>query len=296
MLPQQILDNWIESQSKIRQHSEDWHNVRSTTIGGSSVGTILGLNRYCTIRKFVEDKINNVSESKLCMNWGTLFEDILKECVEHTYDCKITGENMFVQYNNYITFSPDGLAVVNDDIVLFEFKCPYSRGYSKSINPCYTAQVQMGLGIIDIAKYGILVQGWFNKLPTHESEEKYHGIIGFYDSEPQQSPPINFFDISDSRLNEFVMKTINKSLNVWWKFNGTEEDFLEAHNSHAVGYLYWELKHVNFDKIEKSPSFLAEVSPLITKVVDTINNCKKNTSKAPEIINAFINDIAFNED
>lgn len=293
-----LLTDWVNivSQNNIDQHSVEWYNERIDTIGGSSIGTIIGVDKYCSLRQFIRDRINNRQYTKLCMNWGTLFEDTLREHTERTLNCKIIADNIFIKHNKYITYSPDGLGVLSkplfDDekIVLFEFKCPYSRKFSRAIDDKYVAQVQMGLDLISVSDIGILVQGWFKRAAINDCQ----GIIGFYASIPLDnfvhdiirgiSMPINFGEVSDNLLNSLIESTIgpHKLVTTVSITNMPLDELLSRQKCDTIliGYLPWILQNYTYDTIEKNGGFIQRSMPLIESVVDFIVECKKNVDHA----------------
>lgn len=159
------LKQYIEEVDKgIRQHSDEWHAVKQYTIGGSQMATIQGVNAFETIETLIAGKIGYSKSSTIHMNWGNLFEDILKAYVERVFDTEIIGDNIFIHPNNgLVSYSPDGLGVVGSSTVLFEFKCMYSRLPRNTPPKYYIPQVKTGLDIIPVADYGMLIEAVFRR-------------------------------------------------------------------------------------------------------------------------------------
>lgn len=282
----QQLISWINEVQKnnITQHSDAWHNARKNTIGGSSIGTIIGINPYKSLYEYMIEQIQcSPQPTKISMNWGTLFEDTLKEYTESIYNCQIIGENIYIQYNDYISYSPDGLSVIDDNIVLFEFKCPYTRKPSNKVPPMYEAQVRMGLDIINIAKYGLIIQGFYKKSSLQELNKIEYlsaGLFGFYYIEDEAYYGDDIFDCSllpDNELNEIISSTIGdrKKIGVWRQtFVGPPKkitdfiNFCASNQLKPLGYLYWYLKHVDKHKILPIDKFL---EPHLEKMKDIVN-------------------------
>lgn len=295
----ELLQKWINTitVNGIIQRTPKWYHERELTIGGSSIGTIMGLNRFSCIKTFILERIKNIEHNKLCMNWGTLFEDIIRSYTEQRYNCEIVGDDMFIKYNEYLSYSPDGLSVIDNEIVLFEFKCPFSRKHSMNICKNYEAQIQMGLNVIDITSYGLLVQGWFMKSPNIVNGYYWQGIIGFHTTENVNEDLINFANVTEQSLNTIINRVINKEINMWWKNDGTLDDFLEhckTQNSYPIGYLYWYLKYVNVDKINKVPNFLNDVQYTVKKIIETIKVGKCiDSNLVDSFVDTQLNDIYF---
>jgi len=315
----EILNDWVLSinQNGINQHSAEWYNERTDTIGGSSIGTIIGVDKYCSLRQFIHERVENAQYTKLCMNWGTLFEDTLRTYTERVFNCKILADNVFIKHNKYITYSPDGLAVVghphfdSDKVVLFEFKCPYSRKFSTAVDAKYVAQVQMGLDLIDVSDCGILVQGWFKKASIDDLSAGIHslcnGAIGFYCTIPLcdhvqdilngKRIPVDLNTASDNVLNFLIECTIGPSRSVTVvSISGVSPDNIiqellnkQQTENVLIGYLPWYLQNYSYDNIDKISGFVQSHTPIIELVVDTIVKCKKIMNAA--IVDSNINKV-----
>lgn len=184
----QQLAEWVanEESNGISQHDERWHQDKIYTFGGSSIATLQGLQSYYS-KKGEMDKLEELIKRKIgllpqpsgiAMQWGNLFEELIKRVVELQHNCTILGENLYVKRGECIAYSPDGLSVMTvnippafeDDpveiyetIVLHEFKCPYIRMPSTSPPVNYVAQVKMGLDVLEIPTIGLLSEAVFRR-------------------------------------------------------------------------------------------------------------------------------------
>jgi hypothetical protein len=193
------LRGYIDSITNgILQHSEEWHAAKKYTIGGSQMSTIQGVNSFGGINELIGSKLGYNNPTSIHMNWGNLFEDVIKGYCEIIYNTEIMGDNIFIQpENSLISYSPDGLGVIGDKIVLFEFKCPCSRIPASKPPKYYIPQVKTGLEIIPIADYGVLIEAVFRrcKWPQMGLNDNYDttivdkkigtevlacGFVGFY--------------------------------------------------------------------------------------------------------------------
>lgn len=171
------LKAWVEKHTNnIEQGNDEWLRAKKTTIGGSEISTILGINPYMTLADLVAQKIGiKDMKSSIHMNWGNLFEPIITKYMEEKKNTKIMGENLFVVGRSPSqTYSPDGLAVVDFQrdqgapkpmITLFEFKCPFSRKLevkNPKVPAYYLPQVLTGLDTT-IAEIGLYVEAVFRK-------------------------------------------------------------------------------------------------------------------------------------
>jgi putative phage-type endonuclease len=67
---------------RIPQHTKEWYNFRRRGIGGSDIGTVLGLNKYDTVVRLFHEKIGNIDFNKddnEYMFWGRELEDKIAE-------------------------------------------------------------------------------------------------------------------------------------------------------------------------------------------------------------------------
>jgi hypothetical protein len=185
---QETLNNWIKThQNGIQQHSSSWHQARLYTVGGSSISAVIGNNKFCTVESLVKKKIGlEKSTQDIKMQWGCLFEAVLREYIEATRG-PVVGSSLYIQGPPGTSYSPDGLLVTSvtrsslveveskdcielveesntsTEIVLLELKCPYSRIPYGGIPDYYLPQVKMGLDILDLPTTVLFVEGVFRK-------------------------------------------------------------------------------------------------------------------------------------
>ncbi len=167
----QTVSDWARqaAQNGIRQHDPAWLAAKQFTIGGSSLASIQGNNPYKSCEELVAEKIGLTTfKSDIKMQWGTLFENIIKRYTEYAKNCEVVGDDLYIEGPPGVSYSPDGLAVMETrpghyEIVLCEFKCPYSRLPGASPPKYYVPQVKMGLDLIPIASSGLLIEGVFRR-------------------------------------------------------------------------------------------------------------------------------------
>lgn len=167
---QKQLDDWISEKEKngVKQHDEEWFQRRIYTIGGSSIAVIMGKNPYSSIQRIIGERIGMYKFiGNIKTQWGTLFEKVIKQYVEIDRRCEIRGEDLFIEGPPGTSYSPDGLTILENEsaseIVLVEFKCPYSRIPSGSIPEYYIPQIKMGLDLLNLPTMGLFVEGVFRR-------------------------------------------------------------------------------------------------------------------------------------
>lgn len=192
----QALIDWVtdKNANNVKQGDDEWHNRKRVTIGGSSIATIINANPYSNIYSFVRQRIANEKIDNDAVHWGNLFEPIIKEYVESVLSCDILGENIYVQcdkydgYNEYISYSPDGLGIVNRNSVptnvLFEFKCPFTRIPTDKPPVYYVPQVKMGMDVLKLPEVGALIEGYFRRCSWDDL-----GLNNKYNNDLDKAPP-----------------------------------------------------------------------------------------------------------
>jgi hypothetical protein len=278
---QQQLINWVvvKSQNGISQHDEKWLKAKVGTVGGSSIAVIAKLNPYQTMRDYIATKIGlKKFISDIRPQWGNLFEPVITKIIEQNFNCIVHGEDLFVMGDHFgVSYSPDGLSAIEYEgtpqIVLWEFKCPFSRSLGKAPPVYYTPQVKMGLVVLKIPSVGVYAEAVFRRCawdqcemapghdhqlvarPTDAMPLKY-GIIGFYTTDemvPQNilgyldyykaagniDSDYQINDLGDSSVELFtsVMKMFDdKKINIWYGTPLGDKDTAEGLNSDLAAF------------------------------------------------------------
>jgi putative phage-type endonuclease len=141
--------------------SPEWHSERSNGIGGSEVGTILGLNPYESAYALWAKKLGKIP-SEIKENWairfGKAFEDpILQLWQEEHPQWKVYTTGTYQdQYCEYRHANPDALAhnEATDEWMIIEVKT--SRNTWDEVPPAYIAQVLHYMGVMKVTR-GVIV-------------------------------------------------------------------------------------------------------------------------------------------
>lgn len=248
------LTDWIKDKEThgIVQHSDEWHKHRITTVGGSTLSIIQGVNPYKSLTELVRQKTGfskKTSDSSIMTQWGNLFEDVIKRVVELDKSCTVLGENLYVKGDDpYISYSPDGLAIIDGEVTLLEFKCPYSRIPTRNIPKYYIPQIKMGLDILKIPTVGLFVEGVFRRCSWevlgNNSEHdlllvdkqlnilpKYYGIIGMYTTEEKMQTSIMRL-LMQKYETEYSLEEEMNDLGI-----STAELFTDIMNAYDAGHI-----------------------------------------------------------
>ncbi len=175
---QTIVDVFVESKGAApAQKTAEWYSIRATTIGGSEVATVLNVNPFKTRRSLIADKAgisDTIFTGNIATRWGNLFEPLTREWAVRVLlmDDTIKETGSVEGVIDRQRYSPDGLGVVqlvddndllNDYIVLFEFKAPYRSLPDGKISKHYIPQVQTGLLSIPICELAIFINNCYRK-------------------------------------------------------------------------------------------------------------------------------------
>lgn len=213
------LQRFVKKHSTLEQGSTGWTMSFATTIGGSEMAAVMGMNPYSTMEDIIANKIDMANgivkelDSVDCW-WGKLFEDVIKRYVEIELDTKIIGDKICITSHKGIRCSPDGYAdikvsgnkiiSIDDDYdadevhtILFEFKCPTKRRpIEGQIPKHYKPQIWLGLALTPYARYGVFVDAVFRRCELDdlgfnpEYNDSYHKLDNSFDHRILERDPI----------------------------------------------------------------------------------------------------------
>lgn len=250
----EILESFINQYQHLpNQGTQEWKELRKGFIGGSEVSTILKQNKNKTINKLVLEKLGfDRFVGNLITHWGNVFEELIRRHCEERFTCSIRETGSIPYKHGYLSYSPDGLAVVPthklleafgsiDDrldseapsqLVLFEFKCPHSRVATTEIPEHYFPQVSIGMNIIDIMETAIFVQATYRRCAFRElGYNKLYNSYGHFKAADTSSNPVEYgymvIYADENAQSEYVETLIESLIEV----GGAEE--IHLLNGHA---------------------------------------------------------------
>lgn len=206
-----ILDSFVAQYAHLpEQGTDEWKLLRKNFIGGSEVSTILKRNKNKSVNKLILEKLGfDRFQGNLITHWGNVFEELIRLRCEQMFKCSIRETGSIPYEHGYLSYSPDGLAVVpthtiieqfgsidnradhSAQLVLFEFKCPHSRVASTEIPEHYLPQVSIGMNIIDIMEMAIFVQATYRRCAFNQLKyNTHHNPYGHFKSADISSHPI----------------------------------------------------------------------------------------------------------
>lgn len=141
--------------------SPEWHAERSNGIGGSEVGTILGLNPYESAYALWAKK-SGLIPSEIKENWAIRFgkafeEPILRLWAEEHPEWEVMTTGTYADGDcEYRHANPDAIArnIKTGELMVLEVKT--ARQTWESVPPAYIAQVQHYMGVLKI-QLGMIV-------------------------------------------------------------------------------------------------------------------------------------------
>lgn len=132
------------------QRTPGWYALRENNFGGSEIDNLL---KDYSAKTVIRRKLGRDSfKSNLYTRWGNIFEPMASFIAARKYGMPMIYETGSVPgFMDGLRYSPDGLGILDDELVLFEFKCPYSR-IPNGIPKGYITQMQTGLHCLDIKR------------------------------------------------------------------------------------------------------------------------------------------------
>jgi len=239
-----LFNDFLEENKNLpEQGSNEWLDYKTYKIGGSEIGVIIGQNKYQTKKDLVKSHVGlKKFPSFHILHWGTVYEDALRNHVETIYKCNIV-ETGSIQHkkHEYISYSPDGIAIIktehiqhlmpdniichDDSIVLFEYKCPYSRVPTGEVPEHYVSQPKLGMDTIDICDTSIFIEAVYklssygdliynnvynmgyhkDKVQLYNNPITYGILIIYYDNSEVNNEDISLEDMIDNDLDDSTL-------------------------------------------------------------------------------------------
>lgn len=216
-----ILSNFIKKNEYLpSQGSKEWLDSRKYFIGGSEVSVLLGKNKYKKVNKLILERLGiSPFVGNMACNWGTMFEELIRNIVNNKFKCKIVETGSIKHDNYHLSYSPDGLGVVHKDylseifsedqlinihnssnlhisdelLILFEFKCPHRRMPTGEVPDHYIDQPRLGMDIIDICEVSIFIEGVFRTCSFKDLRyNKNYNNTSHFDKQRITDNPLNY--------------------------------------------------------------------------------------------------------
>jgi len=158
-----MIQPWIEDFAEATFlgifKGEEWHEIRSQGIGGSEVGTIVGLNPWESAYTLFHKKMGNIEDS-VTQNWAIRFGNAFEGPILDLYAEEHPEAELFTTgtyENNQHTWkhaNPDALARVNGEWKIIEVKT--ARAGFSELPAHYEAQVMWYMHVMGIKKAAVV--------------------------------------------------------------------------------------------------------------------------------------------
>lgn len=130
------------------QGTPEWLESRRTKIGGSEVASAIGECPYRKPTELVDCKKNQKFVRNAACTFGHVFEYVAKQVIKAEYAHEVHEMGAIPSSRWPVCYSPDGVIVDGDDLVLVEIKCPFRRSKIAEVPPHYLCQVQTGMSVL----------------------------------------------------------------------------------------------------------------------------------------------------
>lgn len=174
--------------------SQAWHDVRKDGIGGSEVGTVLGLNPWesayflwCSKTDKIPPKVIDSFPAWLGTNLEPFILGPMLEKLHPEWEVFTTGTYEHATLP-YLHANPDAIAKIDGELVIVEAKT--SRNYWPEVPPAYRAQVMHYMHILGIKRAVIVglvamdpVEHWieYDEFEAQVAEQAigrfWHGVV-----------------------------------------------------------------------------------------------------------------------
>jgi hypothetical protein len=189
-----LIDDFVRVHAGMTQRGAAWYAAMGLTVGGSELAALTGADPYKTLEGVVRAKIAILDGestwdggSEACW-WGVLFEDVIAAYTAVDLGSPVRGDEICVRAVAGHRNSPDGYLVAQfyraadgqlriwttdmppgirtqKEILLLEFKCPFTRKPQQRAPAQYRPQLWSGLAVSPIAHQGLFVDAVFRKCP-----------------------------------------------------------------------------------------------------------------------------------
>jgi len=272
----QVIKDIIElSKDCAPQRTKEWYKLRGTCITASDVGAFLGIDKYKSQKKVIEQKSQTVSASfsNRFTIWGNKYEDIASRIYEKMFNVKIYEAPLLIHHiYPFLGASCDGFVLdeTNKYGYIVEIKCPLVRKLGDSIPEHYISQPRTQMEVVKADRCDFF-ECKLEEYPDQHSFEidttsEYKGYIisyGFFDVIDDNGISKQFFKYPDNIQDhnpESLIKEIEK-----------------IPNAMNIKLVYWKLVEYRNHTINRDPAWLEESIPILEKCWDTIINNRKTT-------------------
>lgn len=225
--------------------SPEWHELRSHGIGGSEIGTILGLNPWESCFYLWAVKTGQISPKQLdsfAVKLGQILEPVVyKDIIPMLHpDWELQQVGTYQHPTlHFLHANPDAIALVDGEWVVVEIKT--SRNHFNGLPPHYEAQVRHYMNILGIKRGVVIglaamdpVEFWIEHDEFEASVIEQHAIQ-FWDSVRNGAAP----DWDGSESTYEAVREMHPEI------NSGEEIFIDGLHNLALAQLAFEEAEAN---------------------------------------------------
>ena len=241
--------------ASIPQRTPAWYEARKTMVTASELQDLFGneaARRQLLAKKMADAAANNALSEVPAIMWGVKYEPVACELYRRRTGCEV-HEFGLMRHGDLDGFgaSPDG---INDQGILLEIKCPYSRQITGQIPKAYATQMQSQMHVAGLRECDYL-------------ECKFHEYGG-YDEYRADAHPL------DARLTAAGMEKGAVRGDRVFVEDGTDafsgrrwSDPIEGDEDDGTAQTttktYWRIEVFGLQRVHADPAFMDAVRPAV---------------------------------
>lgn len=238
----------------VEQRSNNWHALRSVSIGGSDAPVIMGASPWMTIDGLLQEKVGLGKDRFVssAMQWGIDNEDIARQAVSMCTNIDFTPKVIQNKKYPWMIASLDGLS--DCGTIALEVKC--LRSTSPDYDRCMAGEVPKKYWI---QCQHIMMCGGFDKMFFFTfGEENYKLLVLHKD--------IDFCDL-----------LLNKEIEFLEKINDTKKSNAVS-NQKETDFFHWNVIADTYKQVHQEVKFLEKEIQEKKKHLDELKNSLINLS------------------
>jgi len=317
------LQKFVEKHKNLaEQGTPEWLAQRKLGVGGSEMYIVEYENSYYeTIHEFILYKcgarIKNIKT--LYCTWGHIFEDVSIAICERRYSCKIYESGSIPGLIKTQRYSPDGVSLmrvpkflkkyfsdIEEILVLFEFKCPWSRMPGRIIPKHYVPQVKAGLDTIRMCDVCIFYDACYRVCPLSElkfKSRRYNttihgtkckstkvlaaGIIVVMNEKKtdENKSAIDFGNVNLEEFEKMVCNVKSKTYRVEYIGPFLNQDELKYKiPDNCAGFIPYKLMKENTKELMPKYGYIDSLEPKINAIIGIVQELDKFPTEEKELL------------
>jgi len=238
------------------QGSDDWLEGRRFAFGGSEIAAVLDADPYTKFTDLLQKKKTRENIKEDNTEWGKMFEPVSKIFITLEQEKKIHEFSSIPHCFFPVCYSPDGVLVDGDDLVLLEIKNPIRRGVGY-IPEYYLHQIKTGMCILNV-KHTLFAQFRFRRCVIWTDPDS-HSFDRFYHKDFKTRPmkPVTFGYLFWPGQNELVDLATKERMIDHIPKGKPQIIIADRTFKPNSGYvLMWKLFEIKYDKILPEADYL----------------------------------------